>query len=99
MFDIDSGKDEQHDGPDDPYSLGILLVYNVSEDPERAHASAKQAASTIKGLFRKYYFVDSRWINIELRECLPISADAISLYQLRCTKPWHFDYLETIARN
>jgi hypothetical protein len=97
LFDIDSGKDEIHDGPDDPYSLGILLVYNVSEDPGRAQATAKQAASTIKSLFRQNYFIGGQWRNIELRECLPVSADIISLHQLRSTKPWHFDYLQTVA--
>ena len=96
LFDIDSGKDQEH-GPDDPYSLGILLVYNVSDDPGRAKASATRVASTIKSLFRQFYFADSKWKNIELRECLPVSADVISLHQLRSTSPWHFDYLEIIA--
>jgi hypothetical protein len=52
LFDVDSGRDQDHDA-DDPYSLGILLVYNVSEDPGRALASATRAASTIRSLFRQ----------------------------------------------
>jgi hypothetical protein len=96
FFDIDSGKDEVHDGPDDPYALGILLVYNVSEDPGRALAAANKAASTIKSLFRQYYFVNKRWQNIELAYCLPVSAEAVTLHQVRSTKPWNFDYLEIL---
>lgn len=99
LFDIDSGRVVVHDGPDDPYSLSILLVYNVSEDPARAAAAATKAASQIKSLFRQYYFKDRKWRNIELRECIAVSAEAISVYQLRATKPWHFDYLEIVAAN
>ncbi|MDA9523383.1 hypothetical protein XI06_24645 [Bradyrhizobium sp. CCBAU 11434] len=97
LFDIDTGKAVVHEGPDDPYALSILLVYNVSEDPVRAAATATKAASLIKSLFRQYYFRDRKWRNIELRECIAVSADAISLYQLRTTKPWHFDYLEVVT--
>jgi hypothetical protein len=46
---------------------------------------------------RQYYFSEGRCKNIELRECLAVSADAISLHQFRCCKPWHFDYLEILA--
>lgn len=96
LFDLDSGKIIVHEGPDDPYSLSVYLVYNVSEDPAKAVVVATRAASQIKGLFRQYYFKDRKWRNIELRECMAVSADAISLYQLRATKPWHFDYLEIV---
>ncbi|WP_315787013.1 MULTISPECIES: hypothetical protein [unclassified Bradyrhizobium] len=97
LFDIDAGKTEVHDGEDDPYSLLIILVYNVSDDPSRAQASANRAASVIKGLFRQYFFSDKKWKNIELRDCLPVSAEALSVQQLRSFKPWHFDYLEIVA--
>jgi hypothetical protein len=93
LFDVE---DEEHDA-DDPYSLGIILVYNVSDDPGRAKAAAIKAASTIKSLFRQFYFAEGKWKNIELRECLPVSADAVSLHQFRSTKPWHFDYLVIVA--
>ncbi|QWG15126.1 hypothetical protein KMZ29_10950 [Bradyrhizobium sediminis] len=96
LFDIDSGKDEKHGEADDPYALTIILVYNVSEDPGRAQASANKAASTIKSLFRQYYYSDKKWKNIELRVCLPVSADSISLHQLRSTRPWNFDYLDIV---
>ncbi len=97
LFDIDNGKDVTHNGPDDPYTLGIDLLYNVSEDPERALATAKKAAQRIKGIFRQYYFTSGQWKNIELRDCLPISEDALSIYNWRFLKPWHFDYLSVLA--
>jgi hypothetical protein len=93
LFEVD---DEEHDA-DDPYPLEILLVYNVSEDPGRALATATKTASTIRSLFRQYYFSEGRWTKIELRACLAVSADAISLYQFRSSKPWQFDYLEILA--
>lgn len=96
LFDVDSGKDQEH-GADDPYSLRIILVYNVSDDPGRAKAAAIKAASTIKSLFRQNYFAEGKWKNIELRECLPVSADVVSLQLFRSTNPWHFDYLEIVA--
>jgi hypothetical protein len=96
LFDIDAGKNETHEGPDDPYSLSIFVVYDVSDDPGRAEATAKRAASLIKSIFRQYFFADKKWKNIELRECLPVSADAISVHQLRSLKPWNFDYLEIV---
>jgi hypothetical protein len=95
LFNVDT---REHQGSDDPYSLGIFLVYNVSEDPGRALATANKAASTIRSLFRQYYFKDGRWNNIELRECMSVSADALSLYHFRSLKPWHFDYLEILAK-
>jgi hypothetical protein len=98
LFDVDLGEDLHHDA-DDPYSLEILLVYNVSEDPSRALETAKKAASLIRGLFRQYYFSNGKWKNIELRDCLAVSADAISLHRFRCAKPWHFDYLEILAES
>jgi hypothetical protein len=98
LFDLDAGKDQEH-GQDDPYSLEILIVYNVSEDPGRALASATKAASTIKALFRQYYFSNGQWNNIELRQCHPVSADALSLHVFRSTKPWNFDYLEILGES
>jgi len=94
LFDVD---DHEIKGPDDPYSLGIVLVYNVTEDPARAQRTATAAASQIRSLFRQYYFADGRWKDIELRGCSPVSADAVSLHQFRSLKPWHFDYLEIVA--
>jgi hypothetical protein len=97
LFDIDAGKEMNHNGADDPYILDIYLLYNVSEDPSRAEATAKKAAQSIRGIFRAYYYKGSRWQNIQLRDCLPISEDALSMYKWRLLKPWHFDYLSVLA--
>ena len=99
LFDLDGGKDVQHDGPDDPYALTIFLIYRVSVDPARAEAIAIKAAQSIRGIFRKHYFSPSRWQNIELRDCVAISEEALTLYHFRCLKPWYFDYLDAIAED
>jgi hypothetical protein len=70
----------------------------VSEDPGRAEKTAKDAAARIRQMFRQYYFKNGKWENIELRECIPFSEDALTLFQLRNLKPWDFDYLEVLAK-
>jgi hypothetical protein len=93
LFDIDGGRDLIHDGPNDLYSLTILLIYDVSKDPGVAEAAAKKAAQSIKSIFRNHYFIGGQWKDIEFRDCLPISEDALTFYSWRRSKIWHFDYL------
>jgi hypothetical protein len=96
-FDVDDGKNVERSDTDDPYLLGIFLIYNVSQDPGKAEKTAIAAASNIRSIFRQQYFIGERWQKIQLRECVSISEDALSVHQLRCLKPWHFDYLNIIA--
>jgi hypothetical protein len=96
LFDIDPGQATAEKAPDDVYVLGIYLVYDVSKDPARAIATAKTAAQSIKGIFRQYYLKDGKWHDIEFRDCLPISEDALSVYQLRMTRLWYFDAFEIV---
>jgi hypothetical protein len=78
---------------EDTYPLGILLIYEVVNDPEQAEATAQKAAQQISELFQKTYLVDGKWQGIELRMCEAISADAITVHQARLLKAWYFDYL------
>jgi hypothetical protein len=98
LFDVDQGQNVER-GEGDPYSLGIYLIYSVSEDPGRAEKAAKDAANSIKTLLRQYYFKSGKWEGIELRECLPISEDVLTLFHFRNLKPWEFDYVEIVTRN
>jgi hypothetical protein len=93
LFDVDSGQEVTRNGADDTYSLSIYLVFNVTEDPAIAEAAAHAAAKEIIALFKKCFFVNGKWQNIELRECESISEAAMTVYQWRILKPWNFDYL------
>ena len=99
LFDIDSGQPAVEKAADEIYVLGIFLVYDVSRDPAKALATAKTAAQSIKGILRKYYFKDGKWHGIEFRDCLPISEDALTVYQLRMARLWYFDTFEIVFEN
>ncbi len=76
-----------------PYNLSIDLVYSVADDPEVALAAATEAANALKELFAKTYCENGKWDGIELIDCWPTSADAITVHQARLLKQWHFEYL------
>ena len=93
LFDVNSGEEANRAGPDDTYTLSILLVFNVEEDPAEAESIARSAAERIEVLFRKCFFVSGKWRDVELRDCDAVSEAAITLHAARLLKPWHFDYL------
>ena len=97
LFEIDAGREMEHKGDDDPYVLEILVVHAVSEDFHRAHETANRVSSQIRGLFRQHFQKDGKPYSVELRECLPVSAEALSLERFRSLKPWNYSYAEIVA--
>lgn len=98
LFDVDGGKPAIDRPPEEPYILSILLVYNVSDDPNRALNTAKTVAQSIRGLFRQYYFHKGQWQGIELHECVPVSEDVVSVYRFRTLKLWHLDWFAALNK-
>lgn len=96
LFDIDTGESTTEKSDDEVYSLSIFLVYDVTKDPGRAEATAKKAAQSIKDIFRQRCFKDGKWQGIELRSCLPVSEDALTILQMRMTRTWYFDSYEIL---
>ncbi|MHA7873296.1 MAG: hypothetical protein ACX939_13180 [Hyphococcus sp.] len=96
LFDIDAGAPDTDKPDSEVYSLSIFLVYDVSQDPARAEAAAKKAARTIRDVIRQRCLKDGKWQGIELRSCLPVSEDALTIYQMRMTKLWYFDSFEIL---
>lgn len=92
-FDVDAGAEVVRVGSDDTYTLAVYLVYNVAEDPAKAEPVAKSAAQALTDLFTKCFFVGGKWQDIELRLCREISEDAMTIFQSRLLRQWHFDYL------
>jgi hypothetical protein len=92
FFDVDSGQEIIRGTAEDTYSLGIYLVFNVTEDPAVAELAARDAANEIRSLLEEAFFREGKWENIELRECEAISENVMSLYEARLYKQWQFDY-------
>jgi hypothetical protein len=97
MFDVDDGVNVEREGPNDVYSLEVFVVWNVMEDPARAEATAKDIANRIRTLMRQYFFKNRQWENIEIKNCVAISEDALTLYSARRMKPWETTYLEVLT--
>ena len=87
-FDVD---DEEREGPEDAYPLGISLVYNVERD--RGKDAATSAAGEIKKIFQNEFCATGKWLNIELTYCDPVAETAFSIRAHRYFKKWHLDHL------
>jgi len=98
LFDVDSNRMVERQSDEDTYSLSIYLLYDVSVDPTKAEATAKEAAGKIRNVFRQFLFAKGKWKQIELREAISVSEDAMTVYQWRSLKPWHFGYVNLANR-
>lgn len=88
-FDVDEGKEIERQASDDCYILSIYLVYNIEPDIEAAKAAANSAASDIRALFKNKCEKDGKPVFIELRECMTLSEEEMSLYVSRRVKRLH----------
>jgi hypothetical protein len=93
FFDVDSGLDVVRQAVDDAYSLGIYLVFKVTDDPSVAEIAAKDTAKAITSLITNTFLNNGKWEGIELLECDAIAESVMSLYEGRMYKQWQFDYL------
>ena len=94
LISVDNGDEVTRNGPDDTYSLDIVLLYSVDEDPAAAEIAANAAAEEITAAFKKVCQLENgQWRHIELRGCRPVSEGELSVYEERCLQEWHFDYL------
>ncbi|MGO9487227.1 MAG: hypothetical protein ACLPX9_22065 [Rhodomicrobium sp.] len=96
FFDVDEGGDAvEREGPVDPYTLSISLLYGTVRDPAAAADVADKAASQIRSAFNKAFFVAEKnlWQNIELLECEPISDEALTYALSVRMKRWNLDYI------
>lgn len=76
------------------YTLGIILLYDTSEDPDAAEALATQAADAITEAFTSKLFDEKMgWQGIELAYCEPMSDEAMTYRQSILLKQWRYEYL------
>lgn len=76
-FDLDNGEDIKHADPDEPYTLGIEVVYDTSS-AENA-TSAGTLADELTKLFTSHFKPQGAWRWIELVYCKPVADTAFSL--------------------
>lgn len=94
LFDVDGGREITREGEDDLYELDIIVLYTTEEDPEKAFAAASKAKSDIEKAFReKLYAKDHGWKSIELRDCMALSDDVMTVRQSGLYKQWRVEYI------
>lgn len=98
LFDVDEGKEIEHDGSDDPYMLDIMILHRADPDFDNAEAAAKDAAKKIKEAFEAKFLANHQWCGIELRFCDPISESAAAYQMVRQYKKWNLDSLRVLKR-
>lgn len=87
-FDFDD--DTEREDPDDPYALGINMVYDASNAGHEA--AATQARGELEALFTRRCKPAGRWRWIELTYCDALSEDAFSLRAARTFRRWRFEH-------
>ncbi|MBL0607097.1 hypothetical protein JD515_13145 [Aeromonas caviae] len=93
LFDVDSGDDIKHNGPDDPYTLDIMILHRADPDFDMAEAAAIDVRDKIKAAFEARFKVGHQWHSIELCSCEEASESVASFQRVRQLKKWNLDSL------
>lgn len=94
FFDVDDGEEIKREVPEDTYTLDIYLLYNTGSDPKTARDAVTKACKNIVDTFRTKLFIDGQgWQHIELRDCIPMSDNAMTYRQSVLFKKWNIDYM------
>lgn len=98
FFDVDGGEEVTRDGPDDTYTLDIIILHAADPDFMAAEASAQKAAAAIKKAFTEKLF-DPRmqWQHIELHSCEVISESVLSYREFKQLKRWRLEHISLAA--
>ncbi|KJM11403.1 hypothetical protein SS15_15015 [Enterobacter roggenkampii] len=97
LFDVDEGKEIVHEGPDDPYTLDIMILHRADPDFEQAESAAIESAKLITKAFKDKFYKNSQWQGIELRFCEPTSESVATYQTVRQYKKWNLDSLSLAA--
>ena len=92
-IDFDPDLDKLERG--EKYELWVVVVYSTSEDGSKA--VAEDAAAQIEDKFRKKYWKNGNWTEIELRQCTVRSDTEFTLYDVSKYKLFRLDYLSLRA--
>jgi hypothetical protein len=95
FFDVDDGEELIHEGPEDPYTLDILVLHPTEPDFFLAVKAAETLAKDIQLLFRKALFDNEtkEWKYIELRSCQAVSESVLTYEQFKTLNRWRFEHM------
>ena len=87
-FDFDD--DSERENPEEPYALGINLVYDAGR-AEHA-AAAEQAKERLEAVFTQRCKANGQWHWIELIYCDALSEEVFNLRAARTFRRWRFEH-------
>ena len=98
FFDVDEGTEVTRDGPDDTYTLDIIILHSADPDFDVAEKAADTATKAIKKAFKEKLFDPTKtWQYIELRSCDPVSESVLTYQQFKQLKRWRLDHISLAA--
>ena len=98
FFDVDEGDEVTRDGPDDTYTLDIIILHLADPDFDAAEKAAETAAKAIEQAFRdKLLDPTKTWQHIELRSCEPVSESVLTYQQFKQLKRWRLEHISLAA--
>lgn len=93
LFDLDEGKTIER-AADEPYQLGIVVLYDSLRDEPAAATVANKAADELEALFETAFRTpEAGWQEIHLQYCDPISDSAITVAQREMLKLWRLEHM------
>lgn len=98
FFDVDSGEEINRNGPDDTYTLDIIILHTADPDFIAAETAAIDAATTIKNAFKSKLFEPAKkWKHIELRSCEAVSESVLTYQAFKQLKRWRLEHVSLAA--
>jgi len=94
FFDVDGGKEIDHsDGG--AYALKVILVYPPGDDPEETADKVEGLAGEVEALFASRHFDKdtTTWSGVELKVCMAISEDDLTVSQARKLTEWRYEHM------
>lgn len=98
FFDVDGGHEVARVGPDDTYTLDIIVLHKATLDFAVAMAGAEDAVERIKAAFKNACFdPNGKWQDIELRNCEVISESVLTYDVFKLLKRWRLEHMSLAA--
>lgn len=98
FFDVDEGEEVTREGPDDTYTLDIIILHVADPDFDAAEKAAQAAAKAIEKVFKEKLFDPARkWQHIELRSCEPLSESVLTYQMFKQLKRWRLEHISLAA--
>ena len=98
FFDVDEGAEVARGGPDDTYTLDIIILHSAEPNFDEAEKAAETAAKAIEKAFKDKLFDPTKtWQHIELRSCDPLSESVLTYQQFKQLKRWRLEHISLAA--